>query len=209
VLTPKEKSAGDIEAAFNGLTTDGSSAATTTKLILIFDKDIDGLTEEDITIPENNTGISKGTLTAKGSGVYELAVSGITTGGLVTVEVAKTGYTITPNSQQVTVYGNGSASITVSFSNLPVDETFDGFSGGSSELSWKADTTLTMSVPADSFAEYAWYLDNNSISGATSASLTLTARNFEIGSHTITLKVKASDDKYYSKTVKFTVISGL
>jgi hypothetical protein len=194
---------------FSNLTADGSSTAITTTLTLTFNKDITGLTDDDITLTANSTGTTAGTLTAKGSGKYELAVSGITANGEITVSVTKDGYTITPDSQQVTVYGNGSAGITVIFSNLPVDETFDGFSGASSELSWKADTTLTMSVPAGSFAEYTWYLDNNLISGATSASLTMTARNFEIGSHTVTLKVKASDDKYYSKTVKFTVISGL
>jgi hypothetical protein len=90
----------DTEAAFSGLTADGSSSITTTKLILTFDKDITGLTAADITL----TGAVKGTLTGKDAGVYELAVSGITAEGQVTVGVTKSGYAITPASRQVTVY---------------------------------------------------------------------------------------------------------
>jgi formylglycine-generating enzyme required for sulfatase activity len=62
------------------------------------------LSAEDITLTANGTGAAKGTLTGKGSGVYELAVSGIMAGGTVTVGVAKNGYAITSASKQVTVY---------------------------------------------------------------------------------------------------------
>jgi hypothetical protein len=204
--SPSSDPGDTILAAFNSLTANGSS---TTKLTLTFGSDIAGLTASDITLTANGTGAVKGALTKTGTGIYELTVSGITSVGLVTVGVAKAGYVNTPGSRQVMVYSTGSANIKVTFSNLPSDETFNGFSGGSSELSWKLNTPLTISVPTGSFAEYSWYLDNHIISGAASNTLTMTARDFEIGSRTITLKVKTSGDKYYSKTVNFTVISGL
>ncbi|MDR2702486.1 MAG: formylglycine-generating enzyme family protein [Spirochaetaceae bacterium] len=94
----------DIAAAFTNLTADGSAAATTAKLTLTFDKDITGLSAEDITLDGGSTGVVKGSLTRTGTGVYELAVAGIMAGGSVTVAVSKSGYTITGGLKTVTVY---------------------------------------------------------------------------------------------------------
>jgi hypothetical protein len=94
----------DIAAAFTNLTADGSDTATTTKLTLTFDKDIAELSAEDITLDDGSTGAVKGSLTRTGTGVYELAVSGITAGGSVTVAVSKPGYNITGGAKTVTVY---------------------------------------------------------------------------------------------------------
>lgn len=85
------------------MTANGSATETTTVLTLTFDKAIEGLAAADIALTAGETGAIKGALTAKTNGVYELAVSGITKGGEVTVAVAKTNYTITPAYKTVTV----------------------------------------------------------------------------------------------------------
>jgi hypothetical protein len=92
------------EVTFIKLTANGSTAATTTKLTLTFSNDITDLVSGDITFASGNTGTTKGTLTQTRTGVYELAVSGITASGQVTVTVSKTGYTINNNSRTVQVY---------------------------------------------------------------------------------------------------------
>jgi len=94
----------DIAAAFTGLTADGSATATTTKLILGFDKDITGLSAEDINLYNGSTGASKGSLTRTDTGVYDLAIAGINMGGSVTVTVSKSGYTISGSPKTVTIY---------------------------------------------------------------------------------------------------------
>lgn len=92
------------QIVFSRLTANGSATETTTKLTLTFDKDIEGLVADDISLMVGNTGAVKGVLTANGSGVYELGVTGITVGGAVTVTVSKAGHEIIPASQTVTVY---------------------------------------------------------------------------------------------------------
>jgi formylglycine-generating enzyme required for sulfatase activity len=94
----------DIAAAFTNLTADGSAAVMTTKMTLTFDKDIDGLSEDDISFDAGSTGAIKGALTKTGTGVYELAVNGIKAEGSVTVTVSKEGYAISGGSKTVTVY---------------------------------------------------------------------------------------------------------
>jgi formylglycine-generating enzyme required for sulfatase activity len=94
----------DTPAAFSDLTADGSATATTTKLTLTFDQDIDGLTAADITLDAGSTGAVKGDLTRTGTGTYELGVTGISAGGSITLGVAKPGYAISPVSQTVPVH---------------------------------------------------------------------------------------------------------
>ena len=71
-------------------------------MTLSFDKDIQALTESDITL----IGAAKGTL-EKGSktGEYKLSISGITVknGDTVTVDKAKEGYLIEPGSRNASV----------------------------------------------------------------------------------------------------------
>ena len=100
---PPEETPDGIAVAFTDLTQDGSQTVITTRLTLIFDKDITGLTAEDIAFDAGSTGAVKGTLTRAGAG-YRLNVSGITETGTVSVGVSKSGYTITPNERQTTVY---------------------------------------------------------------------------------------------------------
>ena len=92
-----------IPVTFNSLTADGSETVTTTKLILVFDKDIGGLSAGDITLDAGETGAVKGALTRTGTGLYELAVTGITASGEVSVTVAKGGYDISGNPQTAEV----------------------------------------------------------------------------------------------------------
>jgi secreted protein with Ig-like and vWFA domain len=73
-------------------------------LTLTFDKDIEGLTVEDIAVNAGTTGITKETLSPKGSGVYELEVSGITESGTITVTVSKAEYIISPASLNTAIY---------------------------------------------------------------------------------------------------------
>ena len=94
----------DIEVSFTSLTADGSSSQITTKLTLSFDKDIDGFSAGDITFDAGTTGATKGTLTRTSTGKYELTLSGITEGGMVSVSVSKSSYTITGGPRQVTLY---------------------------------------------------------------------------------------------------------
>jgi hypothetical protein len=113
------KSSGDTVVTFNSLIADGSQTTATTKLILIFDKDITGLTAADITLTSNSTGAVKGTLTKTGTGTYDLSLTGITTSGMIIVSVTKSGYTISGNQKVVTVYGSAGTSVT--FNNLIAD----------------------------------------------------------------------------------------
>jgi hypothetical protein len=95
---------GDIEVRFSSLNSDGWEMRTTSVLTLAFDKDIEGLTVEDIAIDAGTTGITKETLSPKGSGVYELEVSGITESGTITVTVSKAEYIISPASLSTAIY---------------------------------------------------------------------------------------------------------
>ena len=100
---PEETEDGNITVAFTDLIADGSQTALTTRLTLTFDRDITGLSADDIDFEPGDTGAVKGTLTRAGAG-YRLSVSGITKTGTVSVGVSKTDYTITPSERQTTVY---------------------------------------------------------------------------------------------------------
>lgn len=91
-----------VDVSFVSVTADGGSDTGTTALTLTFDKEVAGLNPGNITIAENTA--TKGTLTAKGNGVYELGLSNITSQGTITVTVAKEGYIFTPESRTATVY---------------------------------------------------------------------------------------------------------
>lgn len=99
VLTVSEL---NVDVKYTGLTANGSDTATTTVLTLTFDKDIPGLSADDINI----IGANKGTLTKKAdTGVYTLDISDIKVSDqkYVKVSVDKVGYTFTPASRNATV----------------------------------------------------------------------------------------------------------
>ena len=92
------------EAEFLGVTANGSSAETTTALTLVFDREIEGLSINDITLSGDTQGVAQAvSLTANGGGEYELSISGITANGGLTVTVRKEGFSFTPASRPVTV----------------------------------------------------------------------------------------------------------
>jgi uncharacterized repeat protein (TIGR02543 family) len=91
-------------------TADGAANLTTsTKISLVFNDDIAGLTAGDITLaPSGVAVVDKGTLThtgTAGSGTYELAISGTwDEGDTAAVAVAKSGFTITPTTHTATLH---------------------------------------------------------------------------------------------------------
>ena len=93
-----------LAVSFKTLVANGSATATTSMLTLTFDKAIEGLTADNLAFSAGTTGATKGALTAKGQGVYELAVSGITAAGKVSVAVAKAGHTFSPETLQADVF---------------------------------------------------------------------------------------------------------
>jgi len=70
-------------------------------------------------------------------------------------------------------------------------------------LSWADDTLLTVTVD-EAFDSYQWYVDGEIKPGATVNSITLNAKSFSVGTHTLTLKVK-KDGVPYTKTLTFKV----
>jgi hypothetical protein len=95
---------GDIEVSFLSLHSDGWDLRTTSMLTLAFDKDIEGLTAEDIAINAGTTGLTGEALSRRGSGVYELTVSGITESGTITVTVSRAEHVISPASLNTAIY---------------------------------------------------------------------------------------------------------
>lgn len=92
-----------VSVALNGITANGSDTASTTELTVTFDKDIDGLSVKDFVID----GATAGTLTkvAGQTGVYKLTITDIKVadGAVITVEVAKSGFSFTPPMGEVEV----------------------------------------------------------------------------------------------------------
>jgi hypothetical protein len=108
------------QVSFTGLTADGSvTTATTSKLTLSFSPDIIGLTADDITLTDiGATGAQKGSLTSIASGIYELALSGISATGNILVAVSKTSYNIDDSQREITVYHYQPGATAVNFNNL-------------------------------------------------------------------------------------------
>ncbi|GHT73763.1 hypothetical protein FACS1894124_2630 [Spirochaetia bacterium] len=196
---------GATAAAFTNLTADGSATTATTKLTLTFDKDITDLAVNDITLNAGSTGAAKGALTRTAAGVYQLAISGITASGSVTVAVAKSGYAIIPPSLNVTVMPSpkGDVNITLDI----VDQ------GGSLTLSGAAPFTVyrtgtggsaNVSVTAAGYT-YTWYVDSKS--KGTASSITINAGDYDYGTHQLLLVVKhtASGVFWTAPAIAFTV----
>ena len=131
-----------VYAAFESLTEDSQGVNTTSTLSLEFSEDIAGLSAADIGLADTGgTGAQKGALTPRGSGVYDLAVSGISANGELTVSVAKDYYNISPSSRNVDAYyfipaafqglsANGSDYTTTSELTLTFDSAIAGLTAG-------------------------------------------------------------------------------
>jgi len=100
--SPKTANIYYYAVTFNSVTANGSSTQTTTELTLTFSQSITGLTANDITL-SGVSGVQKGTLSGSGS-IYTLPISGFTSGGILTVAVVKSGFSINGSSKTVTIY---------------------------------------------------------------------------------------------------------
>jgi uncharacterized repeat protein (TIGR02543 family) len=108
--------------------------------------------------------------------------------------------TATSNVAAVTINATV-GEITWTFSGLPEDETSALINSGNT-LSWTANTALIVGVP-NTFSSYTWFVDGTPISGTTSM-ITLYARNYALGSHTVSVRV-VKDGMPYSKSLSFTI----
>ncbi|GHT73584.1 hypothetical protein FACS1894124_2180 [Spirochaetia bacterium] len=214
VITPASKDAAvyyylDPSAtpvAFSGLTADGGLTTTTTKLTLTFDQDITGLAAGDIILDDGDTNAVIDTLTPTGSGVYELAVSGITASGPVTVAVSKPGYTITPPSKGVTVTfapPKGELNIPLSIVDQGGSLTLTGNTAFT--VYWTgADGSKTVSVSTEGYT-YTWYVDG--VSNGTGDSITIRAVDYSIGKHQLVLAAKDVNNVIWTApAIAFTVL---
>jgi hypothetical protein len=71
-------------------------------------------------------------------------------------------------------------------------------------LSWTANTPLSLTV-SGAYTSYQWSLDGTPLSGATTANLSRTARNFSIGTHNLSVRVTNTGGTPYSKELTITV----
>jgi hypothetical protein len=132
----------DTDVALIGVATDGSEWANSTLLLLMFDKDIEGLSVDNITL-SGMSGVSKGTLTEIEPYYYSLGLSGITGGGNLSVAVAKSGYTISGSPKTVAIFYNGSGGgdgdTAVTFNSVTAN-------GSSSEITTQLTLTFSQAI---------------------------------------------------------------
>jgi len=83
----------------------------------------------------------------------------------------------------------------------PKDETITLSEGNT--LSWMNNETLHITV-VETFASYEWYVDGTKINGEDDNNITLYARNYSLGTHTVTLKVTKGGIPY-TKSLIFAV----
>ena len=182
-----------IEVAFSELTADGSVTETTTKLTLIFDKDIANFAATDITL-SGSTGATKGSLTKQdGTGMYELTISGITTSGEVEVTVSKSGFNFTPTSQSVDVIAIFSSNIFINFISPSQDL---------GEIAQQEESgSLTFSVDnAGHYSAFQWLLNGDEMS-ETASSITLDVSALAKGPHRLVVIA----DAIYSQEITFRI----
>ena len=120
--------ANTVLVTVNGIDADGSaSPVMTTKITFKFNQDIANLTAADFTITNASTdiatGVQKGVLTKIDgkTGEYELALTNIQVSGLITVTIAKSGYTFSQTTKNLNVYF--ATTTLVSFSTLAANGT--------------------------------------------------------------------------------------
>jgi len=88
---------------FISVTANGNVTQTTTQLTLTFDRAIPGLSAEDITLT-GITGVSKEEDLSGSGPTYTLPISGFTTGGILSVSVAKSGINISGSPKSVIIF---------------------------------------------------------------------------------------------------------
>jgi hypothetical protein len=120
----------------------------------------------------------------------------------------------------VTIQSQGT--ITVNFSGAPQDETIDfSILGMSAKLQWLTEILKASVSNTDNFpgATYQWYRDGQAltdngsdiinpgctITGAATAALQISAKEFSLAPHELTVKITTPSSVVYSKTLTFEV----
>jgi hypothetical protein len=98
---------------------------------------------------------------------------------------------------------------TIIFGGGPVAEDLGNLGNPATSISWNEGASLTAVVDTSAGtwangAAFAWYMDGVILSGQTSDSITVSARNYVPGTHTFMVKVTKGEESY-SKTVVFTI----
>jgi hypothetical protein len=125
----------DTPVTLESVTANGGSGTPTTALTLTFDQAIPGLNAGDITLTISSPfGVTKGTLSGNGP-TYTLEF-GTPLDGTLTVKVDKRFYIISGSPTEVSVYGNGSVTVTP----LVANQWANGSVPNASSVSWYSIT---------------------------------------------------------------------
>jgi hypothetical protein len=95
-----------VPVNFESVSDNSIAGLTTTQLFLTFDREIPGLSENDITLTGGPAGLQKGELSGPdgaGSFVYTLEIRGFSSGGPVYVSVSKSGFAIFGSPKPVSI----------------------------------------------------------------------------------------------------------
>jgi hypothetical protein len=167
------------------LNANSNSMQTTTELILVFSKAVNGLAAADITVNLGGMTVTNGKLS--GGNPYSLPISGFTTGGTATITVAKKeGFNIIGTPQTATIYYGGSTNVT-----------FSGVSANGNSTQTTTELTLTFSGSINGLS--ANDISLNGVNGVIKGNLTgtnpyyLPISGFAMGG---TLSVSVSKDGY-------------
>ena len=129
---------GDIIVTFESVTANGSSTQTTTELTLTFSRAILDLSASDITY-SGVSGVTRGTFSGSGP-TYTLGIYGFTSGGTLSVQVAKYGYDISGSPQSTAIYYYNSVIIVED-----IAVTFDSVTANGSATETTTQLELTFS----------------------------------------------------------------
>jgi hypothetical protein len=191
-ITGIEGGIGVTSVFFTGLTANGGASSRTTKLTLVFGGEIPGLSISDIELTSNDTGAVAEALSETGTaGTYELAVSGITDSGAISVAVAKPGFSFSPQSRSADAYAaagitvaasaNGSTTVT----STEITLTFTGDDGELIDIDdlTTADITLGAGVTKGALTHPStgiYKLGISGLSASSSVSVSVTKAGYEI-----------------------------
>jgi hypothetical protein len=156
---------------FNSVTANGSSSQTTTQLTLTFSQAITGLSAADITL-SGVSGVTKGTLSGSGP-AYTLGISGFTSGGTLSVAVAKSGYTVSDSPKTAAIYyysSSGGGDTAVTFNSVTAN-------GSSSQTTTQLTLTFSQAITGLSAAD----ITLSGVSGVTKGTLSGSGPAYTLG----------------------------
>ncbi|MCL2442826.1 MAG: hypothetical protein FWD13_05095 [Treponema sp.] len=145
----------EIGVNYINLTANGSESETTNILTISFNKDISGFDKDDITFDAGSTGAIKGELTKlnNSTGIYELAVSGISSSGNVTISWSKEGY----------IFNQISSIVYITYS--PLNISFTSLTSNGSSMETTTMLVLTFSQGIDGFDTDNITLNSHNVGG--------------------------------------------